>query len=87
MISKKIVILLLACFENQEEIENKVRCKMGSHQETEKLNEIYMPFGVKERNGGTGLPRKEGSLLVNKKSKYLISRCLPCCIDGITLGK
>ena len=55
--------------------------------ETEKLNEIYMPFGVKERNGGTGLPRKEGSLLVNKKSKYLISRCLPCCIDGITLGK
>lgn len=27
-----MVILLLACFENQEEIENKVRCKMGSHQ-------------------------------------------------------
>lgn len=30
--------------------------------ETEKLNEIYMPFRVKERNGGTGLPRTEGSL-------------------------
>lgn len=28
--------------------------------ETEKLNEINMPFRVKERSGGTGLPRTEG---------------------------
>ena len=43
-----------------------------------------MPYLAKEWERGLGIQRQEGHSQDDKKSRWLVIRCLPCHIDGTT---